>query len=197
MRNKTLMRTLVGAVIVGSMGSAAVVGASSGKNTEGTPAITAEQALQLALQKTEGFVHEVELSFEEDDNYYEIEIESNVNEYVFNIDAATGEIVGQETEPTVENEEQVEGNDSNHSNDNNYPNVPADITSFEEYNTIMNKVNAENLSFHLVTDNQGNRIMFLVDENGNKHYKTIFIKYNKQLEIIDVKNGGQVYYGTI
>lgn len=197
MRNKTLMRTLVGAVIVGSMGSAAVVGASSGKNTEGTPAITAEQALQLALQKTEGFVHEVELSFEEDDNYYEIEIESNVNEYVFNIDAATGEIVGQETEPTVENEEQVEGNDSNHSNDNNYPNVPADITSFEEYNTIMNKVNAENLTFHLVTDNQGNRIMFLVDENGNKHYKTIFIKYNKQLEIIDVKNGGQVYYGTI
>ncbi|WP_281863270.1 hypothetical protein [Planomicrobium okeanokoites] len=47
------------------------------------------------------------------------------------------------------------------------------------------------------TDNPGNRVMFLLDENGEKRYKTIFVKYNSYLKIIDLDGGGEVYYGKL
>ncbi|BAC15255.1 hypothetical protein [Oceanobacillus iheyensis HTE831] len=190
MRNKLLIGTVAGTVI---FGGAAIVGASeNNKNAE----ISAEQALQTALKNTEGFVQEVDLSFEDEENYYEIEIESNDKEYEFNIDATTGEALGQEPDAEGENEEQQEDGQDN-SDNNQYPNEPSNLTSFEEYNTITDQVNTDNLTFHLETDNQGNRIMFLVDEDGEKHYKTIFIKHSSHLKMIDLNGGGQIFYEQI
>jgi len=187
MKNKIVIGAIAGAVI---FGGAVVAGASDDNND---PEITAEQALQTAFKNVEGFVQEVDLSFEDGENYYEIQIESNVNEYEFNIDATTGEISGQEVEHNVEGEKQEESEQNHSSSNNNYPNEPSNVTSFEEYNTITDQVNTNNLTFHLETNNQGNRILFLVDEDGKKHVKTIFIKHNNILKIIDLNGGGQIY----
>ncbi|GLO68006.1 hypothetical protein AQ616_02030 [Oceanobacillus sp. E9] len=190
MKNKILIGTVAGTVM---FGGAAIVGASdNNENAE----ISAEQALQTALENTEGFVQEVDLSFEDDENYYEIEIESNDKDYEFYVDATTGEVLGQEPDSDVENEEQKEDGQNNPGN-NHYPNEPTNLSSFEEYNTITDQVNTDNLTFHLETDNQGNRIMFLVDEDGTKHYKTIFIKHTSHLKIIDLNGGGQIFYEQI
>lgn len=187
MNKKILIGAVAGTVI---FGGTAIVGASDeNKNVE----ISAQQALQTALEKTEGFVQEVDLSYEDDENYYEIEIESNGKDYGFHIDAVTGEVLEQGQKPDdVQNDNQIE-DDQNNSNNNQYPNEPANLISFEEYNAITGQVNTDDLTFHLETDNQGNRIMFLVDEDGKKHYKTIFIKHTNHLKIIDLNGGGQIY----
>ena len=173
-------RLLVGTLAVTVVSGAAVAGAAPDKNDVENPGITAEQALQKAFVKVDGFVKEVELSFEDDENYYEVQIESSVSDYEFNIDAATGKISEEEEQETGES----------------YPTKPVDATSFKEYDTIIDQVNAEMLSFHLVTDNTGNRVMFLLDEDGKKRFKTIFTKYDSHLEIIDM-NGGKIYNGNL
>lgn len=189
---------LIGTVAVtGILGGAAIVGASDDNNIVENQAFTAEQAIQTAFEKVEGFVQEVELSFEEDGNYYEIQIESSANEYEFNIDASTGKIAGQDIENTTEEEKQEETGQKLSFDNSNYSNESVNITSLEEYNTIIDQVNTEGLTFHPVTDNQGNRIMFLVDADGKKHFKTIFIKHDNLLKIIDVNGRGQVYNGSL
>lgn len=192
MKKKVLIGTVAGTAIFGGLGGMAVLGASNDSNGTTQSGITAERALEIAFDHAEETVQEVELSFEEDGNYYEIEIASNTNEYEFNIDAVKGEILDQH----AGNAEQEEAED-NTSDNSNYPNEPADVASFEEYNVIVEQVNTDGLTFHLSTDNQGNRIMFLVNEDGKKQYKTIFVKYDQHLKIIDVNNGGLVYNGTI
>ncbi|WP_339229320.1 PepSY domain-containing protein [Oceanobacillus sp. FSL K6-2867] len=191
---KNLLIGTVAAMV--TLGGAAVVGASDDNNIVENQTITAEQAIQTAFKKVEGFVQEVELSFEEDENYYEVQIESSVNEYEFNIDAATGKIAGQKTENIVE-EKQEETGQKHSVDESNYSNESAAVTSLEEYDTIINQVDAEDLTFHLVTDNSGNRIMFLVDGDGNKHFKTIFLKHDNLLKIIDMNGDGQVYNGNL
>ncbi|AQU78503.1 MULTISPECIES: PepSY domain-containing protein [Planococcus] len=192
MKNKVMIGTVVGTVVVGSLGGVAAFAASNDSNSVGQPGITAERALEIAFDHTEGTVQEVELSFEEDGNYYEIEIASNTSEYEFNVDAVKGEILDQHAGNVEQEEEEDNPSDNGH-----YPNEPADVASFEEYGMIVDQVNTDGLTFHLSTDNQGNRIMFLVSEDGKKQYKTIFVKYDQHLKIIDVNNGGLVYNGTI
>lgn len=194
LKRNLLIGTAAATVI---LGGAAVVGASDDNNIKDNQAFTAEQAIQTVFEKVEGFVQEVDLSFEEDENYYAVQIESSVNEYEFNIDATTGKIVGQEIEDTVEEEKQEVAGQKRSFDDSNYSIESANVTSLEEYDTIIDQVNAEDLSFHLVTDNPGNRIMFLVDEEGKKHFKTIFVKHDNLLKIIDLNNHGQVFNGNL
>ncbi|MFD1068259.1 PepSY domain-containing protein [Oceanobacillus locisalsi] len=194
MKNKLLIGA-AGATFI--FGGAAVASASNDSNAE--EKVPAEEALQTAFEKVNGFVQEVDLEFEEDENYYEIDIETSSNAYEFNIDAANGEVVGEETENNTETEEdgQEESEQESSSDGGNYPNKPDHVTSFEEYSTINEQVNAEDLNFHLVTDNPGNRVMFLVDDEGKKHFKTIFVKHDNHLKIVDVNGGGVVYNSVL
>ncbi|ANU26205.1 PepSY domain-containing protein [Planococcus versutus] len=192
MKNTVIIGTVVGTVVLGGLGGVAAFAATSDHNSAGQSGITAEKALEIAFSHTEGTVQEVELSFEENGDYYEIDIDSNTSEYEFNIDAVKGEILDQ----NAENVEQEEKED-NATDNGNHSNELADVASFDEYNMIVDQVNTDELTFQLATDNQGNRIMLLLDENGKKQYKTIFVKYDKHLKIIDVNNGGLVYNGRI
>ncbi len=187
-----MIGTVVGTVVLGGLGGVAAFAATSDNNSAEQSGITAEKALEIAFSHAEGTVQEVELSFEKDGNYYEIDIDSNTSEYEFNIDAVKGEILDQ----NAENAEQEE-RENNATNNGNHPNELADVAAFDEYNMIVEQVNTDGLTFQLSTDNQGNRIMLLVDENGKKQYKTIFVKYDKHLKIIDVNKGGLVYNGRI
>lgn len=183
MKKSFLFTTAIGTLALGGIGVATVLGASAFAADKGETMIPAEKALQLALEKTEGFIQEVELTFEEDENLYEIEIESDIREYEFNIDALDGAFTEEEED------QRPSGSD--------YPNKPSGVEDYPEYMKIAETVKLDGLDFHLSTDNQGNRIMFLVDGNGEKRFKTVFIKYSKQLEIIDLKDGGLIYRGTI
>ncbi|MUK90819.1 hypothetical protein GMD78_20935 [Ornithinibacillus sp. L9] len=40
-----------------------------------------------------------------------------------------------------------------------------------------------------VTDNNGKRVLLILDDNGEKEYKTIFIKDTNCLKIIDLDDG--------
>ncbi|MGB6780276.1 MAG: PepSY domain-containing protein [Planococcus citreus] len=175
------MKLIAGTAIAGGICGASVVGASALNATE-EPKISAEEALQEVFAKVEGTVQEVELSLE-DNRFYEVEVESSSREYEFMIDAASGEFLTQAPdEEAVPNEEFSR---------------PADAANYAEYATIETKVTTDSLAYHLATDNPGNRILFLVNENGEKQFKTIFLKHSQELEIIDLDSGKRVYQGKI
>lgn len=175
------MRVIAGTAIVGGIGGASVVGASALNPTE-DPKVSAEKALQEVFAKVEGTVQEVELSFE-DGRYYEVEVESSSREYEFMVDAASGEFLGEAPDQETAPEDGF--------------NQPVEASNYAEYATIEKNVNTDSLTYHLATDNQGNRILFLLNEDGEKQFKTIFLKTSQELEIIDLDNGKQTYQGKI
>lgn len=174
------MKIIAGTAIAGGIGGASVVGASA-LNTADAPKISAEQALQQVFAKVEGPVQEVELSLE-DNRFYEIEVESSSREYEFMIDAASGEFLGEAPDPETSPDEFSR---------------PVDAANYAEYAMIEKKINTDLLSYHVATDNPGNRILFLVNEDGDKQFKTIFLKHDKKMEIIDLDSGKRVYQGKI
>lgn len=176
------MRAAAGAAIIGGVGGASVAGASM-LNSSGEPEVSAEQALQEVFTKTGGVVQEVELTLEKQENYYEIAVESTENEYEFKVDATSGEFL-------------AEAPDQQPSADGEF-NKPVEAADYKEYGVIEEKVETDQLTYHLATDNQGKRILFLVDENGVKQFKTIFVKYNQELKIINLSNGDLVYRGQL
>lgn len=66
-------------------------------------------------------------------------------------------------------------------------------TSLPEYNKIMEQVGHEEVDFEMVTDNEGKRVLNIVDKDGSIRYKSIFIKDMNRLKIINVKNGGLIF----
>lgn len=157
-------------------------------STDNQEAITAEQALKTAFAQADGFIEEVDLSFEEDDHYYEVEIESRTGEYEFQVDASTGKLLKSQ-DRTKEDAEEYD--------DTHYPNKPANLTSFTEYSTVVEQVDTNGLTFHLEKDNPGSRIMFLVNGDKEKQYKIIYKKEEHFLKIIDLMENDQVYSGFI
>ena len=174
-------RIIAGTAIAGGIGGVSVVGTSA-LNAAEAPKISAEEALQEVFAKVEGTVQEVELSLE-DNRFYGVEVESSSREYEFTIDADSGEFLQQA--PDLE---ASAGDEFNR---------PVDVANFAEYAMIEKKVDTDLLTYHLATDNPGNRILFLMNEHGEKQFKTIFLKHGQVLEIIDLDNGKQVYRGNI
>jgi hypothetical protein len=65
-------------------------------------------------------------------------------------------------------------------------------SSFPEYKNIIEQINNKDYSFQTVTDNEGERVLLLIDKNGVEQYKTIFIKNTSRLKIIKI-NEGQIF----
>lgn len=70
-------------------------------------------------------------------------------------------------------------------------------TSLPEYNKIMEQIDNQNIHFEKVTDSTDKRILLIVDENGTKLYKSIFIKNTNRLKIISIKGNGQIFNDTL
>ncbi|MCK1994791.1 hypothetical protein GW626_19480 [Peribacillus muralis] len=65
-------------------------------------------------------------------------------------------------------------------------------SSLPEYDEIIEQIGNEDYSFDKETDNADKRV-FLIEQNGTKRYKTIFVKKTNRLKIIKINGGGAIY----
>ncbi|OCA85099.1 hypothetical protein [Pseudobacillus wudalianchiensis] len=75
--------------------------------------------------------------------------------------------------------------------------VQEEWTSLPEYEEIMKHIHDQEYLFETVTDNENKRILLLKNKNGEKQYKTVFIKQDNRLKVIKINGGGQVFNGRI
>ena len=89
-----MLGTVTGLVLLGAGA------AYAGKNEAIVPAITAQQAMEIAQSSEPGHVHELELEREDRVLAWEVELVSSNDGmgYEFLIDATTGEVIEMETE---------------------------------------------------------------------------------------------------
>ncbi|MEF7656131.1 hypothetical protein [Bacillus thuringiensis] len=66
-------------------------------------------------------------------------------------------------------------------------------TSLPEYNKIVEQLGNGDYTFQMVTDNRGERILHILDKDGRKQYKSIFIKNKNRLKIIKINGGGLIF----
>ena len=66
-------------------------------------------------------------------------------------------------------------------------------TSLPEYDKIVEQIGNKDYNFETVTDNEDKRVLNIIDKNGTKQYKTIFIKNTNRLKIININGGGQIF----
>lgn len=70
-------------------------------------------------------------------------------------------------------------------------------SSMPEYNTIIQHIDKNDYTFKTVTDNEGKRILLLLDQDGKEQYKTIFIKNTSRFKIIKIEGEGQIFNGVL
>lgn len=80
-------------------------------------------------------------------------------------------------------------NYSQQEHQNNYNTSRESITSFLEYKTLAAKVDVSKYSAQIVVDNLMKRVIVLKDMNGRERYKTVFVKKQNRLKIVDHKGG--------
>lgn len=67
------------------------------------------------------------------------------------------------------------------------------LQDFIEFDTLAEHIDFEIYQGDIETDNKGNRIILFEDESGHKKYKSIFIKHDNRLKIVQFKNDGLIY----
>ena len=67
--------------------------------------------------------------------------------------------------------------------------VATDITQLPEYATVAATVDLSTLSAQLVEDNFNTRVILLTDSFGRTQYKTLFVKTDNRLKVIDYSGG--------
>lgn len=68
--------------------------------------------------------------------------------------------------------------------------------SLPEYDTIIEQIGNKDYTFNKETDNDDKRV-FLIELDGEKQYKTIFVKQTKRLKIVKINGGGEIFNKTI
>lgn len=68
-----------------------------------------------------------------------------------------------------------------------------ELTSFLEYETLVDEINIKDLKADVKTDNANKRVIIFKDESGEKKYKSIYIKKEERLKIISLDDEGQIY----
>ncbi|EOV9528596.1 MULTISPECIES: hypothetical protein [Bacillus cereus group] len=69
--------------------------------------------------------------------------------------------------------------------------------SLPEYNKIVEQIGGEDYNFQTVTDNEGKRVLHILDKDGRKQYKTIFVKNTNRLKIIKINGDGIIFNGPL
>ena len=70
-------------------------------------------------------------------------------------------------------------------------------TSLPEYNEIIEQIGDKDVTFEMETDNEGKRVLNILEQDGSILYKSIFIKNTNRLKIINVKRGKKIFNGTL
>ncbi|ETT86463.1 hypothetical protein MKZ08_11095 [Viridibacillus sp. FSL R5-0477] len=81
-------------------------------------------------------------------------------------------------------------NDQNQSNESSNH---EESTSLPEYNNIIEQIDNKEFNFQTITDNEGKRVLLLIDKNGVEQYKSIYIKYTNRLKIIKINGEGLIF----
>ncbi|MGM0829059.1 MAG: hypothetical protein ACQEU4_12600 [Bacillota bacterium] len=107
-------------------------------------------------------------------------------------------VVQEKNDQPLQNEDEQEVQQENKQSKENVQNQTTESvnheewSSFPEYKNIIEQINNKDYSFQTVTDNEGERVLLLIDKNGVEQYKTIFIKNTNRLKIIKI-NEGQIF----
>lgn len=72
----------------------------------------------------------------------------------------------------------------------------ADIEKLPEFSTLMNQIDVANFKMRIVEENRGKRVILFMNENDQPQYKSIYIKEQQRLKMIDFK-GGLVFDGKL
>lgn len=68
-----------------------------------------------------------------------------------------------------------------------------DLETYPEFDIIAEHIDLDKYQGVVETDNKGNRIILFEDENGHSEYKSIFIKHDNRLKIVEFNNDGLLY----
>jgi len=68
-------------------------------------------------------------------------------------------------------------------------NATADVTQLPEYETLAAKIDLAKYSTQIAEDNSYKRVILLKDENGQVQFKSMFIKKDSRLKVVDYKGG--------
>ena len=72
-----------------------------------------------------------------------------------------------------------------------------DLETYPEYDTIAEHIDLDVYQGIVETDNKGNRIILFEDAKGRSEYKSIFIKHDNRLKIIQFDDDSLLYNGII
>ena len=71
------------------------------------------------------------------------------------------------------------------------------LEGYEEYDRLVEKIDLAVYQAELTTDNPGKRILLFADTIGNKMYKSIYIKRDGHLKIIQLDDEGLLFNGQV
>ncbi|MBO1004168.1 hypothetical protein ACFSKI_06970 [Pseudogracilibacillus auburnensis] len=104
----------------------------------------------------------------------------------------TEQNVDQNEVAVQENEEEGQKEAENEQQD-----IPDTIAHMEEATILADHIDFSNLHAKVETDNANKRVILFQDNDHSKKYKSIFIKNDQRLKIIDLKNDGLIYNDII
>lgn len=118
----------------------------------------------------------------------------NNKEEIAEEEEASVEVVEQKD---IESEEEVVEEEETEEKEESSNSV---LESYQEADILEENIPVNRLTPQVETDNQNKRILLFKNGNGEKVYKSIFIKINERLKIIDITNNdddGLIYEGSL
>ncbi|WP_106768711.1 hypothetical protein [Paenibacillus faecalis] len=67
--------------------------------------------------------------------------------------------------------------------------LTSDIKKLPEYKTLAAEIDLSNYTSRITENNPNNRVIILTDVNGKERYKSVFVKKEDRLKIIDFRGG--------
>lgn len=71
------------------------------------------------------------------------------------------------------------------------------LADLPEYEILEDEIDVNTLEAKIETDNPNKRVILYADDNGKQQYKSIFIKNENRLKIIQFNDNGQIFNGVI
>src|SRR5699024_7444385 len=95
-----------------------------------------------------------------------------------------------------EDNSKSEKSDDEKSDDNSKE--KSDLAQYDEYNVVSSKIkDIDSYPARVETHNPNTRVILFGEDNGQKDYKSIFVKRENRLKIIDLKKDNQIYNDII
>lgn len=101
-----------------------------------------------------------------------------------------------EQDEDQEQSEDASDFESEAANDSNSDAADEKWSALEEYATIITQIGDEDYAFTMTTDSKDKRIL-LLEKDGVKKYKTIYLKHKDRLKIISLDGDKEIYNEVI